>query len=331
MATKFRDLVIFASELKSSREGMTKKEMLKRGIELGLFRRGGTIRTIDRWLAELQADFNFKITSYVKFEDKNQRRYKVLDFPNEVINLSQEERTGLEILKESLTDENHKNAITKVLATQQPLSNQVLNDLSELIDNTSYASQIAPRSKVDNQYMQIVEDAIKGYTKIRFKYRSANAEKSTIQEVSPIGLIFSRFGYLVAFYRSKTPIVYRLDLLEKVEATDKPSDRDEEFNFQKWSEQSFGIFHGDKTFRAEIQFSKKVAHSVKNINFHLSQQMRVNKDKSITLIVICKGMRELIYELLNPFYFGEFKIIQPVELQKAYQDYLTSSLDAIED
>ena len=41
-------------------------------------------------------------------------------------------------------------------------------------------------------------------------------------------------------------------------------------------------------------------------------------------------MRELIYELLNPFYFGEFKIIQPVELQKAYQDYLTNSLDAIE-
>ena len=58
--------------------------------------------------------------------------------------------------------------------------------------------------------------------------------------------------------------------------------------------------------------------------------MRVNKDKSITLIVICKRMRELIYELLNPLYFGEFKIIQPVELQKAYQDYFTSSLDAIE-
>ena len=54
--------------------------------------------------------------------------------------------------------------------------------------------------------------------------------------------------------------------------------------------------------------------------------MRVNKDKSITLIVICKGMRELIYELLNPLYFGELKIIQPIELQ----DYLTSSFDAIE-
>ena len=62
MVTKFRDLVIFASELKSCREGMTKKEMLKRGIELGLFDRGGTIRTIDRWLAELKAVFNFKIT-----------------------------------------------------------------------------------------------------------------------------------------------------------------------------------------------------------------------------------------------------------------------------
>ena len=58
--------------------------------------------------------------------------------------------------------------------------------------------------------------------------------------------------------------------------------------------------------------------------------MGVNKDKLITLIIICKGMRELIYELLNPLYYGEFKIIQPVELQKAYQDYLSSSLDAIE-
>jgi len=58
--------------------------------------------------------------------------------------------------------------------------------------------------------------------------------------------------------------------------------------------------------------------------------MGVNKDKSITLIIICKGMRELIYELLNPLYYGEFKIIQPVDLQKAYQDYLSSSLDAIE-
>ena len=58
--------------------------------------------------------------------------------------------------------------------------------------------------------------------------------------------------------------------------------------------------------------------------------MRVNKDISITLIIICKGMRELIYELLNPLYYGEFKIIQPVDLQEAYQDYLSSSLDAIE-
>ena len=92
--------------------------------------------------------------------------------------------------------------------------------------------------------------------------------------------------------------------IKQVAATDKPSDRDEEFNFQKWSEQSFGIFYADKTFRAEICFSKKVAHSVKNINFHSSQQIWVNKDKSITLIVVCKGIRELIYELLNPLYFG---------------------------
>ena len=57
---------------------------------------------------------------------------------------------------------------------------------------------------------------------------------------------------------------------------------------------------------------------------------RENKDKSITLIIICKGMRELIYELLNPLYYGEFKIIKPVELQREYQKYLTGSLNAIE-
>ena len=79
-----------------------------------------------------------------------------------------------------------------------------------------------------------------------------------------------------------------------------------------------------------LQFSKKVAHSVKNITFHASQTIRENKDKSLTLIIICKGMRELIYELLNPLYYGEFKIIKPVELQREYQKYLTGSLNAIE-
>ena len=134
---------------------------------------------------------------------------------------------------------------------------------------------------------------------------------------------------MVAYYLSKKPIIYRLDLLENVESTDIPSNRDEKFNFRKWSEQSFGIFHGDNIFKAEIKFSQKVAHSVKNITFHSSQTIRENKDKSITLIIICKGMREFIHELLNPLYYGEFKIIKPVELKKEYKKYLTDSLNAI--
>ena len=330
MATKFRDLVIFASELQSSRIGMTKKEMIKRCQELGLLGSKASIRTIDRWIDQLKYEFDLNISSHVYEADKLQKRFKIAAFPSMLYALTELERTGLEILKESLTDDIHKQAISKVLASQQPLSNRVLGDLTELIDNTSYASQISPRQKVNNKYMKMVEEAIKGYTKIRFKYRSQNSSKTTLQEVSPIGLIFSRFGYLVAFYFSKKPIIYRLDLLENVESTDIPSDRDEEFNFRKWSEQSFGIFHGDNVFKAEIKFSKKVAHSVKNITFHASQTIRENKDKSLTLIIICKGMRELIYELLNPLYYGEFKIIKPVELQREYQKYLTGSLSAIE-
>ena len=33
-------------------------------------------------------------------------------------------------------------------------------------------------------------------------------------------------------------------------------------------------------------------------------------------------MKELIYELINPLYYGKLKTIHSIKLQKAYQDYL---------
>ena len=139
MAIKFRSLIIFASELKSSRNGMTKKEMLKRCQELGLLGRG-SIRTIDRWIEELKLNFNFEITSHLYADDKNQRRYKVTNFPNEIFSLSQEERTGLEILKESLSDENHK------------LIQKITNFCNDANNNKNWTSFNKTESGMEHQF-----------------------------------------------------------------------------------------------------------------------------------------------------------------------------------
>ena len=73
---------------------------------------------------------------------------------------------------------------------------------------------------------------------------------------------------------SEKPIIYRLDLLQDVQETDKVGVRPLTFNFKEWCAESFGIFHGDKMIDVEIEFSPKVSERASKITFHQFQKMK---------------------------------------------------------
>ena len=91
--------------------------------------------------------------------------------------------------------------------------------------------------------MAILVDAIEGREEVSFLYRSQTVQKASVRAVRPLGLLFSRFGYLVASTGSRTLVSYRLDLLKDVKLFGSYFELKSDWNFKPWAGESFGIFH----------------------------------------------------------------------------------------
>ena len=321
MAKKLRELLLLAIDLQSSSIGLTKSEIIEKCNERGF---SPSKRTIERWLADLN-ELGLNVEKYkVDTDHHNINRYNIKNLPSSLMNLSEIERSSLERLSLRLNDQTEKKAISKIVASQNSVSKAILNDMTELINNTYYAGLITPKIIVDEDSMSKIENAIKGLEIIKFEYQSEDTEKNNIVEVKPLGLLFGRFGYLICMSYKKEPMTYRLDLITNVQLTENLFEKPKDFNFKEYAKNSFGVFQGDKIINAKIWFDKSIADRVQKINFHPSQIFTKNKDKSVTLSLLCSGHRELIWEILHPDYLGLIKIIGPKEFIDEAKKYLST-------
>ena len=320
MAKKLRELLLLAIDLQSSSIGLTKNDIIEKCNERGF---SPSKRTIERWLADLN-ELGLNIEKYkVDTDHHNINRYNIKSLPNSLMNLSEIERSSLERLSLRLNDQIEKKAISKIIASQNSVSKAILNDMTELINNTYYAGLITPKIIVDENSMSKIENAIKGLEVIKFEYQSEDAKENNIVEVKPLGLLFGRFGYLICISYKKEPMTYRLDLVSNVQLTETFFEKPKNFNFKEYARNSFGIFQGDKIIKATIWFDKSIAQRVQKINFHPSQTFTKNLDGSLVLSLICSGHRELIWEILHPDYLGLVKIIEPKELIEESKKYIS--------
>ena len=322
MAAKLRDLMLLATDLQSSSIGLTKMQLIERCKDRGF---EPSKRTIERWLVDLEElGMETKLTE-VETDHQNTKRYKVRGLPNALLKLLPEERSALERYGQMIRDETTKNALNKVLSTQTNLSTAMVNNLQELIEQTAYTGNVQARISVDPMQMRIIEQAIEGLTEIRFKYKTQTSKTATQKKEKPIGLIYGRFGYLVCLSYKNKPMIYRLDLIEEVLETNTFFVKPETFNFKEWSEESFGVYHGDEKITVEVVFSPKVSTRAEKIKFHPTQHLVWQKDNSLKMYFKCKGWKELIHELLHPDWQGELKIVSPKEFKDAVKDYLKES------
>ena len=309
-----------AIDLQSSSIGLTKNDIIEKCNERGF---SPSKRTIERWLADLN-ELGLNIEKYkVDTDHHNINRYNIKSLPNSLMNLSEIERSSLERLSLRLNDQIEKKAISKIIASQNSVSKAILNDMTELINNTYYAGLITPKIIVDENSMSKIENAIKGLEVIKFVYQSEDAKENNIVEVKPLGLLFGRFGYLICISYKKEPMTYRLDLVSNVQLTETFFEKPKNFNFKEYARNSFGIFQGDKIIKVKIWFDKSIAQRVQKINFHPSQTFTKNLDGSLVLSLICSGHRELIWEILHPDYLGLVKIIEPKELIEETKKYIS--------
>ena len=222
-------------------------------------------------------------------------------------------------------------ALNKLLADVEPLGKALTVDTAELIGRTTHINQIGPRLEVDPTLMRKIENGILGFQRLKIKYRAQGKARAAWRKVEPLGLLFGRFGYLVA-NNTKTkmkPLTYRLDLIEAVEPLDEWFELPAKFKFKEWAASSYGIFHGDKLLNVKLRFSGEAARRAEKVKFHPSQLTSKGKGNTLIVELLCKGHWELIHELLHPDWLGNVVIEEPEELKQEYEAYLDQCAKAL--
>lgn len=211
-------------------------------------------------------------------------------------------------------------ALTKLLGNQKPLSKHLAIDEEELINRTAHIDRTGPRTQANEAQMAIFERAIQGFEKLEIRYRALGRHRASWRTVDPLGLLFGRFGYLVAA-RGDIPVTYRLDTIEEVKPTGTIFEARTDWNLKNWAADSFGIYHGDDILEIRLRFTGEAAKRAEKVRFHRSQKMRRVRG-GLVVELHCQGHRELIHELCHPDWLGQVQIEAPESLCVEFKDYL---------
>ena len=323
-----RHLMSLVVILKGRSTGLTYKEMQeelnwKEGIK-------PTVRTLQRMLEKIRDDLGL---DWDHVEGGNyhhkERKYVIRELPQYMAVLDPRERVAIETHIKELERGTLREALTKVVAGQEPLSTSLTMNLEQLIEQTSHAGKAQPRTQYDRNQMRDIETAIIGNIELSFKYRSQGAKKALPRQVRPIGVVYNRFAYLIAATGDREAVSYRMDMLQDVKMTDVSFTPKEGFNFKDWVRESFGVYHGDELLKIQIRFSPDVAERASKITFHPTQEQRHQRDGSLIVKMQCRGHRELIWELMHPDWLGFVQIESPDRLKEEYAEQLERAKTAV--
>lgn len=311
--TKLRDMLDVALELQASSLGLTIDQLMDRT--------GRSRKTVERMLQGL-AEIGLEMEpSRLESDHHLTKRWRLrADMPGTLLALQSHERGALERHLQTLPEGAATRALAKLLGNQKPLSNHLAIDAEELINRTAHIGRTGPRTQADEAQMAVFERAIQGFEKLELRYRAQGRHRATWRSVDPLGLLFGRFGYLVAA-RGDISVTYRLDLIEDVRPTGIIFEAPGDWNMKDWAADSFGIYHGDDILDIRLRFTGEAAKRAEKVRFHPSQKMRRTRG-ALLVELNCQGHRELIHELCHPDWLGQVQIETPDSLRVEFNDYL---------
>ena len=311
--TKLRDILDVALELQASSLGLTIDQLMDRT--------GRSRKTVERMLQGLSEIGLEMEPSRLESDHHLTKRWRLrADMPGTLLALQSHERGALERHLQTLPEGATTRALAQLLGNQKPLSNHLAIDAEELINRTAHIGRTGPRTQADEAQMAVFERAIQGFEKLELRYRAQGRRRASWRSVDPLGLLFGRFGYLVAA-RGDITVTYRLDLIEDVRPTGTIFEAPGDWNMKDWAADSFGIYHGDDILYIRLRFTGEAAKRAEKVRFHPGQKMR--RIRGALLVELnCQGHRELIHELCHPDWLGQVQIETPDSLRVEFNDYL---------
>jgi predicted DNA-binding transcriptional regulator YafY len=293
------ELLKFITLLQSSTIGRTIPEMMS---EMECSR-----RTVIRLLEELKNWGLDDRTCVLDSDHHLTKRYRLRNaLPAAMLGLSTVDRGALESLLKTLPSGSDRKALSKLLAAQSLAGVSSSIDQETLIERVAYLGRVGPKITVSPAITATLERAIQGFERLEMVYKTPHESKPIARTVEPLGLIYSRFGYLVA-RQSGVVKTFRFEQIKSTRLTGELFEAGR-FNLKDWADESFGIFHGDELKTHVMEFSPKVADRAESVRFHSSEKKERLKDGSLRITLRCRGHKELMWELSHPDWQGHVTI-----------------------
>ncbi|MBQ8677298.1 MAG: WYL domain-containing protein [Alphaproteobacteria bacterium] len=185
-------------------------------------------------------------------------------------------------------------------------------DAEALLEAEGYALRPGPRIKVKKEFIEKLRLAVIACRTVLMKYQSKSGEKNYM--VDPYGFLYGNKHYLIAWDHYKRKIcTFDLNKVQDLEIDVNYFARDPKFSLHKFSEQSFGVYQ-EEPFDVEWLFDKEVADSAAQYIFHPTQNMRRNRNGTLTVKFRAGGAREMDWHLYT--WGNHVKVIKPKDFDK---------------
>lgn len=185
-------------------------------------------------------------------------------------------------------------------------------DAEALLEAEGYALRPGPRIKVKKEFIEKLRLAVIAYRTVLMKYQSKSGEKNYM--VDPYGFLYGNKHYLIAWDHYKRKMcTFDLNKVQDLEIDVNYFARDPKFSLHKFAEQSFGVYQ-EEPFDVEWLFDKEVADSAAQYIFHPTQNMRRNRNGTLTVKFRAGGAREMDWHLYT--WGNHVKVIKPKDFDK---------------
>ena len=173
-----------------------------------------------------------------------------------------------------------------------------------------------------------VGNALLKRQRLQLEYYSKGKDETTSREVSPQRLIFYRDNWYLDGYchLRKDLRSFALDGVKKAGLLNKKAEEISEKDLQENFAESYGIFSGKATQRAELRFTPERARWVAGETWHGQQVSSFNKDGSYILEFDYNQDPELVMEILK--HGSGVEVLAPKNLRERVIGELKKTLKA---
>ena len=208
---------------------------------------------------------------------------------------------------------------TKLNCVMQP-------PLKEQINETiSWMKTLPQNQKVVTTLNQLA-DAWTSGLRVVIRYQSAEATAPALRTIDPYFIqpaVPGHSAYVIGYCHERKDVrTFKIERISSVQITDEHFDIKEDFAADKYLSSAWGIMVGDEIIHVKMKVSKEMVRFMKEIVWHPSQNIVIQKDGSALMTVDVSHTAELMTWIMG---WGDgLEVLEPASLRKEIQTKASS-------